>query len=273
MTFLLFICLLQCIILFKQQANNNNPSASLFASSLTIGSSIVGKAKQHVITVPSSQQDYRDVASLLVNIFNEQRQLQRKEEINMLLDFKWNAMGKTLAIREMTSQYIKKGRKMGSSNIKYEVLLVKTNDDSNQVVGMAEMGISAIPSLSSSSSGTGRAVTIGLIAISPDVQNMGLGKALVQKCEDIALNSWNETYVYAAVEPWKVNALSLFTSCGYQRILEEDNSKRDVIISVPVRYRMQTEMRPHLLLGKQIGNADDAVGIFTLKERKEEMSR
>lgn len=61
-----------------------------------------------------------------------------------------------------------------------------------------------------------RRATIGVLCVDTEFQKQGVGVGLVCKCQEVAATVWNETELFAEVEPKNVDALAFFeTKCGF----------------------------------------------------------
>jgi hypothetical protein len=103
--------------------------------------------------------------------------------------------------------------------------------------------------------------TIGVLCVKKSHMNKGVGKALIQKCEEDVKNIWNETELYIEVERCNENAKSFFmSSCGYDVCYIDGNvsgggngnDRIEMERNVKVSRRRKVEERPHLVLSKII---------------------
>jgi len=142
------------------------------------------------------------------------------------------------------------------------------------VVGVAEIGLSAYPLLSSYAtdsynenfkSTTNVLASIGVLAVDPHERRTGIASALLNAAESI-VRLWNETHLYAAVEPDNIKALQFFQNYGYtpimldsgcQNIEEDKNSEKKMMVSVEVSERLKSFARPHFLLRKELDSYRD----------------
>lgn len=239
-----------------------------------------------VISPPSSASDYRQLASLLASTFdapqavtsnkngaNQQPSLQSKMEV-----LKWNLLEKSLTEESTYKRYASTARRMRGK--KYCLLVAKEyipdgdGDLRLSVVGIAEMGISLCPvplqEVGSSSfvedgsygekderndtnndnTGLRPRPTVGVLCVDPTYHQKGIGKALVQKCEQVAVDVWDEQFTFVDVEPENQKALSFFQSCGYD-VLKDDSGEVQMR-NTTVSTRRSAESRPHYLLRKKL---------------------
>lgn len=127
--------------------------------------------------------------------------------------------------------------------------IIDENDDMKlRVVGMAEMGMSICPI--SKDTKLSPQPTLGVLCVSPNHQQTGIGKALVEKCEQIATDIWKDCNVVVDIEPSNHIALSFFERCGYH-ISEDDSGEKHMRNTTVVR-RRKAESRPHYLLRKKL---------------------
>lgn len=165
---------------------------------------------------------------------------------------------------------------------KYCLLLAKKNavedgdDDvsskrSGDVVGMVEMGMSLCPIPTNTTASTTTnddeasnnyeetmtpTPLIGVICVSPTHQKEGIGMKLLQKCEEVAREIWQEEYICVDVEPDNAPALSLFEMGGYVRCLDGEGGGA-LMRNTTILRRRSAEVKPHYLLRKRIRDDDD----------------
>jgi len=208
------------------------------------------------ISAPSSARDYREIA-ILLNTFDAPT----SDTSSPIDTIKWNMFERSLTEQYTFNQYIRNARKMRDK--KYCVIVAKEyiideNDDMKlRVVGMAEMGMSICPiSTCSNDKDTKLSPqpTLGVLCVSPDNQKNGVGKALVEKCEQIAADIWKDGVVVVDVEPSNHNALSFFERCGYDYISEDDSGEKHTRNTTVVR-RRKAESKPHYLLRKNLATS------------------
>ena len=206
------------------------------------------------ISAPSSARDYREIAILLTDTFDTEGSSSSIELI------KWNMFERSITEQYTYNQYIRNARKMRDK--KYCVIVAKEyiideNDDMKlRVIGMAEMGMSICPITSSTDDKDTKLSpqpTLGILCVSPNHQQNGVGKALVEKCEQIAADIWNDINLVIDVEPCNENALAFFQRCGYH-ISEDDSGEKHTRNTTVVR-RRKAESRPHYLLRKKLATS------------------
>jgi len=244
-----------------------------------------------VISLSSSKKDYEEVGSLLVDTFDEPRRRRSNSSVNSDGDSEkgfffadelmWKLLVRPVMERQLTSRYEGLARRMRGR--KYALLLAKRwkeDGRGREVVGMAELGMYPTPPLWQNeleSSGANEAEgvivkeigegdvkpmpTVGLIAVSPSARGVGLGRALVQICEEIASShSWGvKSHMLAAVEPDNHGAMQLFVSSGYTPITTMERMVQTEVGTVPmvtvqVREGMRTVSYPHVLLRKELSS-------------------
>eukprot|EP00970_Alexandrium_tamarense_P014848 scaffold4446_cov199-Alexandrium_tamarense.AAC.7 len=232
-----------------------------------------------VIAPPSSSADYWQLASLLVSTFDapivdESNDTSMQDKMELL---QWNLYGKTLNEEYTYKRYASTVRRMRGK--KYCLLVAKegsvedTDDGSPDqradVLGMVEMGMSLCPTplseihdgshdnshddadeYNDNSIGLRPQPTIGVLCVKSLYQKNGVGRALVQKCEDIAREKWEEQSICVDVEPVNTDALAFFERCGYISSLDSDGERemRDATVS----RRQSSEAKPHFLLRKRL---------------------
>jgi ribosomal protein S18 acetylase RimI-like enzyme len=185
------------------------------------------------IAPPRSSRAWRQLASLLVDIFDDYSI--------------WEWTQRRITENFVVQQYVDTTKRMRGN--KYALLVATRIAGGNDVVvGMVEMGLSAQSTTTTNNnnnSTTTTRTTIGVLAVSPKFQQQGIGTMLLEQCETAAATVWNKTTVYAQVEPDNDVALRFFERHGYTIILQESSS-------VMVRRRRVLEERPHLLLSKEL---------------------
>ena len=208
------------------------------------------------ISTPSSARDYREIAILLINTFDAPT-----DTLSPIDTIKWKMFERSLTEQYTFNQYIRNARKMRDK--KYCVIVAKEyiideNDDMKlRVVGMAEMGMSICPISTCSNDNKDTELraqpTLGVLCVSPDNQKNGVGKALVEKCEQIATDIWKDCNLVVDVDPCNENALSFFERCGYH-VSEDDSGEKHMRNTTVVR-RRKAESRPHYLLRKKLATS------------------
>lgn len=251
------------------------------------------------IVPPSTNDDWRDLASLLVQTFDEPTIFKEtsKEFPNnsnpiqkQIQLAKWNMMEKSLTEQFTYNNYARTARKMRGK--KYAIYIAKeynTGSKENnfrafyEVVGMAEIGLTLAPStvvededlgMPTTFSALMPRATVGVLCVKPTFQQKGIGQALLDKCEETIVDVWGEKEIIVEVEPGNAAALKFFrksnyggkTSCSsLQSSLVGEN---DVSISkeneieirnATVRRMRAFEERPHLVLRKKIPTRSDSV--------------
>ena len=209
---------------------------------------------QYAIGLPSSLRDFQQVGSLLVDVFESPSS--PTDGLSLAGDTIWSFVGRPVSIRQATNQYVATARRMKGKKYTMAVAKVLKKDDGDEtasadgdVVGMAELGISALPAAAQrfrlDSVGAVSAATVGVWAVSPSARGCGVGRELVLRCESVAL-SWGEEYIYAAVEPGNDAAVRLFQYLGYKDFLGGECTP------VKIRERLRMYERPHLLFRKDL---------------------
>lgn len=176
-----------------------------------------------IVAPPRTSREWKQMAAMDVQVFDD-------------FGF-WEVRQRKATEQFVLQQYVDSSKRMKGN--KY-ALLVATEFSKSGVLGMVEMGVSL-----DKVSNTTR-TTIGVICVSPKCQRSSVGALLLAKCQDVASSEgWNETNIYAEVEPNNTAALNFFEKHGFVR---NDEEKR----TVTVRRRRTYEERPHLLLRKQL---------------------
>mmetsp|Transcript_10136 Transcript_10136/g.21280 ORF Transcript_10136/g.21280 Transcript_10136/m.21280 type:complete len:293 (+) Transcript_10136:267-1145(+) len=251
------------------------------------------------IVPPSSNDDWRDLASLLVETFDEPTIITPSPSSsstaanplkNKLQITKWNMFEKSLTEQFAYNQYVRTARKMKGK--KYAILIAKEYNPGSEenefrafyeVVGMAEIGLNLEPStVVSEESDVGDATnnniisaittasfsalvpraTVGVLCVKSSRRKMGIGQKLLQKCEEIIVESWGEDEIVVEVEPKNRAALEFFRSSGYHYGGKADFARRVEEIDAEVRNatvrKLRTfEERPHLVLRKSVARVEN----------------
>ena len=238
------------------------------------------------ITTPSSNNDYQQLASLLVETFDQPSSTSDNDsssvEKSMLSvpqnweKISWDLYGKFLTEQYTFQQYVQNARKMKGK--KYSLFLAKefnpgassSGDDDvprpyYEVVGMIELGMVLEPSMqindqndpnrldldSSQQQLLQPRAKVGVLCVNEKHANKGIGTALIQKCEDVVTNIWNQTQLFVEVEPNNQRARDFFLSCGYELCMDESN-ENEIIQYAKVSRRRKVEERPHFVLVKSL---------------------
>jgi ribosomal protein S18 acetylase RimI-like enzyme len=231
-------------------------------------SQLVSAASAILITPPTSASDYKRIAALLVSTFDSPDELQSSYNANQPSvqdkwgQFQWNLYERVFTEDFTYRQYVSTARRM--RNKKYCLLVAKDDtvidsSNENEVVGMIEMGMSICPTLVDTNCKnrsfandniSSPQPTIGVLCTKSTRQKQGIGRALVQKCEQIALEVWKEDHIFADVEPNNLKSLAFFENCGYKNVLDEFGMVQ--IRNTTVFRRRVQEVKPHLLLQKSL---------------------
>jgi ribosomal protein S18 acetylase RimI-like enzyme len=244
------------------------------------------------ISPPESEDDYRQLASLLVSSFDapESRCTNGDDNaLSKLRGLQWNLYEKSLTEEFTYNRYASMARRMRGK--KYCLFVAKmTAEDQekeeeeefladdvvvgnmsplkrrdNGVVGVIEMGMSLCPPAPGNATidncnHTRKLIPtplIGVICVTCTHQKLGIGMKLINKCEEVARELWREQFICVDVEPDNMRALSLFEMGGY--VVEYlDVEKGDVLMrNTTVLRRRRRYVKPHYLLRKRIRNVSD----------------
>jgi ribosomal protein S18 acetylase RimI-like enzyme len=233
------------------------------------------------ISPPSSANDYRQLASLLVSSFDAPQD--DNDAISSKIQrLKWDIYDKSLTEEFTYKRYVSTVRRMRGK--KYCLLVAKKNDNDDEgvvvdvendvsssslgrsngvVVGMVEMGMSLCPvdtnittatiddELNNNSIDMTPTPLIGVICVAPTHQKEGIGTKLLHKCEEVAREIWKEECICVDVEPDNTRALSLFEMGGYVACLDGDG-RSALMRNTTILRRRREEVKPHYLLRKRI---------------------
>jgi ribosomal protein S18 acetylase RimI-like enzyme len=180
------------------------------------------------VTPPTTTKDWQQLACLVVQTFDAP-----PDDASPIERLKWNLMERGVMEEATYRQYVRTARKMKQT--KYAILVAK---QWGNVIGMAELGVNL-------DNDTGdRRATIGVLCVDDTVRKQGVGKELVTKCCQLAVEVWNETILYAEVEPSNDGARTFFqVSCGF-----EHKDDAQVMVNLRTRGKRRVDQRPHLLL-------------------------
>lgn len=199
-----------------------------------------------IITTASLPNDYRDVARLVTSAFDAPPET--KDSTSIFDKVMW------LVERPKSEQlnwqmYEENSRKMEGK--KYSLLLaIEKEGTEMSTVGMAELGLGLGHDPEDFSAQLRPLPTIGVICVDAMTRGRGIGKALVEKCEDIVLQKWNHSAVMVDVEPENRCALSFFQSLGYVNVLDAQGNKAERMQTVSRRGVPQE--KPHYILTKKL---------------------
>lgn len=205
-----------------------------------------------IIVPPSSKQDWDELATLLVETFDEPNiRIKAREKDNgatyeslgngFLSELRWNYLEKKLTEQYTYNRYVKNSRKMIGK--KYALYLAKQRFKNEKdlelykVVGVVEVGMAK--SISSRPR-----PTLGVIAVKDNFRSQGIGEQLLSRCQDVVANVWQEDELYVQVEPSNTVALQFFQ--------KNDFRENGEIVQTKVSYRRSMIQLPHLVLRKKI---------------------
>lgn len=217
-----------------------------------------------VISPPASYGDYRQLASLLVDTFDDPSldSITKSTSLRFKIDvLQWKMYEKSLTEEYTCKKYTTTARKMRGK--KYCVLVAKEciqDKDGKQqrvrddVIGMVEMGMSNCPIFSSDGSSENIQLrpqpTVGVLCVKSSHRNRGIGQALIQKCEHVAANIWNEPYLFVDIEPSNLNSMKLFEKWGFACTVNEFGEVQ--MRNTTVSRRRVERGTPHNLLRKRL---------------------
>jgi len=262
----------------------------LLSSTLSIISSLHTSSSAIIISPPSSISDYRRLASLIVATFDDSTPDSTEYPSIFPSNWdalKWNVYEKSLTDEFTYRQYASTARRMRGKKYCLFVAKEEVSDSEERskrgdshVVGMVEMGMSMCPSFSETgvnepqederkdqSESLHRSVdsrrdsesipqaTIGVLCIKSTHTNRGIGRLLIQKCEQVAREVWKERQIFVDVEPKNVDALAFFEKCDYQ-FCTDGYSMGQIMRNTTVFRRRVEEVKPHWLLRKSLGGCD-----------------
>eukprot|EP01083_Nonionella_stella_P087056 242055_1 len=264
----------------KKIRTRTTPGISFLRSTLFLtlaaSLSLISSVSSLLVAPPSSNSDWRDLATLLVNTFDEPSVIKTVEENNNNKGFlqtlelaQWKFIEKSLTEQFTYNQYAKNAKKLKGT--KYGIYLAKEYNPGSpendirpfyETVGMVEIGMTLEPSTIESSSCEEEEegckedenenaaemklrprATIGVLCVQAASQKSGIGEALLHKCEEVIVNTWDEKDIVVEVEPDNVAALGFFSKQGYIR-------NGDEMRNATVCRKRVMEERPHFILRK-----------------------
>eukprot|EP00977_Amphora_coffeiformis_P019823 scaffold7485_cov176-Amphora_coffeaeformis.AAC.10 len=196
-------------------------------------------ARAWYIASPASQSDWEQLAKLLAE------RNQPRSADSRVAKLQWDVWGRRQVQDALYRRYVQTARQLKGS--KYAVFLAK---EWGQVIGVAEMGIGDGGG-GGGSDATERRAILGVLCVSPTARRQGIGAALVQRCEEVATQIWQEETLWVEVETTNSQALRFFESCGYI-----DTEQRSM---VAVQRRQVLEETPHVVLAKPLIAHKDSV--------------
>lgn len=235
-------------------------------------------AEAILISPPSSSTDFRQLASLLVETFDAPRETPDADNkiASKLEMIQWNLVEKSLTEQYTYNQYVSTTRKMRGK--KYAIFVAKEyiepckdNDfrASYNVVGMVEMGMTVGPLVAEdevAGSSLKQVIlkpraTIGVLCVKSNFQEKGIGKSLMDKCEYVSSQVWNETRLFVEVEPSNWKALKFFRRNEYQSASSAMNANDEscldeIVRNATVARRRKVETKPHIVLEKKLCNIE-----------------
>jgi ribosomal protein S18 acetylase RimI-like enzyme len=183
------------------------------------------------IASPRSIEEWKGLASVVAESFDSP-----KANATAFDKARWGLFEKSLREQDTYNQLVNNARKM--RGMKYSVLMAK---DRGRVVGAAEIGVKF--------DGQAKRPTIGSLCVDPGYRRLGIGSALVSKCEQVVGAVWDDKTIYAEVDIENNDSLQLFLCCGYVTI------EADPIL-VEVRRGGKSVYRPHYHLYKNMDQPD-----------------
>lgn len=212
------------------------------------------KASTLSVVPPRSNQDWIDLSILLADTFDKPKPTDPQSS-----HLSWKLYERLLTERAIYNRYTSLAKRFRRNKSKYALFIAKEYNDGtleerapyNQVVGVVELGMTLGPSPESTTL-IPRA-TIGVLGVSSNFRQLGVGRSLVNKCQSIAKEVWKENDIYVEVEPLNEVALSVFESCGFVH--------KGEVKDATVMKRRQMENRPHLVLRKTLLDRFEAENI------------
>ncbi|GAX24107.1 hypothetical protein FisN_9Hu359 [Fistulifera solaris] len=179
------------------------------------------------ITPPRHNNEWKELVQLLVQTFDSPRR-------NGIDKLRWSLHEQALTEANTFRQYTQTAKRMRGK--KYNLFVAK---ELGRVIGMAGVGIN-------NGARSEKRPTIGLICVEEAFrQKGGVAADLVTHCEHLVRNVWNETVLFAEVEPTISAALQFFR-------LEDFHSVDNQTMNVNVRRGLRMEKMPDLLLLKKL---------------------
>jgi len=217
------------------------------------------------IVTPQSNRDWQQLSILISENFDAPT---NSNTTTLREQVEWYLYEKMLTERSIYDRYQRlakdfKGTKYGIYVAKpsFGMMNSKTNNI-DDVLGVVELGMTLGPPSSTpnhnttnetSSSSILRRIpraTLGVLCVKKEYRSMGIGKALVDKCEHEARTVWNETSLFVEVEPKNTDALQFFrTKCGFKSSSSHNNTE---IKNATITKRRKVEVRPHLVLSRKL---------------------
>jgi ribosomal protein S18 acetylase RimI-like enzyme len=178
------------------------------------------------ITPPRHNNEWKEMVQLLVQTFDAPR-------CNGFDKLRWSLYEQSLTEAYTFRQYTQTAKRMRGK--KYNLFVAK---ELGRVIGMAEVGIN-------NGANSEKRPTIGLICVEEAFRQKGVAADLVTHCEHLVKNVWNETILFAEVEPTNTASLQFFRS-------QDFHSVGNQTVNVKVRRGLRMEEKPHLLLSKEL---------------------
>lgn len=218
------------------------------------------------VTVPTSTKDWKQLSTLYVESFDEPQEYQTQSDKSKLpsnpaiiksYDYKtklenivWRGIEKGRTERLTYQRYVNTARRMKGT--KYALLIIKDRIEGSsveagelKVVGMVELGLTMDQTIKR---GTLQPrPTIGVLCVESKYRKSGIGKALVERCETLVADLWNDTALYTEIDPANVDAINFFKQCGYERCGDGGET-----VTVTVSRRRRTEECEHFLFRKSL---------------------
>jgi len=187
------------------------------------------------IAPPAKAADWTKLSKLVVETFHTPA-----SDASWMEQMRWTLYEKDLVQRAFYVDFVKNAKRMKGN--KYNIFIAKEADE---VIGIAEIGLRSLD-------GDDKRPTIGMICVSKDFRQQGIGAGLVQRCQRLVDDVWDDNKLFAEVEEQNLKALSFFNNLGFQ----VENNKTAI---VTVRRKLDLVERPHLILSKPLKNHKNQV--------------
>lgn len=194
----------------------------------------VSTSDAYTITPPTSNSDWSELTTLITDTFDAPSSSSTSTTAD---SWNWKWVERPLTWQYNYKHYVQTARKLRGS--KYGVFLARTEND--DVVGVVEVGVQLDPETQETRP------TIGSLAVAATLQQRGIGRALISKCEQVVSQRWKNQCIFAQVCTTNTRALQFFEACGYQL---HNNDATPVPVTLQRRRKLETSL--HFILSKTV---------------------
>jgi ribosomal protein S18 acetylase RimI-like enzyme len=207
------------------------------------------KSHNHIlISKPHTSQDWFEVATLEVNIFDDRPfpfTLTFSTSTSIMKWISWKLFDRDTTVRRVYQRHVTTAHRM--TGMSYAIWVAKYH---GTVIGMVTLGVvqrtieTAVETAVEAESSSRRA-TVGVLCVDPNSRRLGVGALLLQQCIELATQDWSESCLYCHIEESNKNAKQFFLQQGFVPTGET------VLVKIQGRHS-QMEERPHQVFCREL---------------------